>query len=95
MSTGWDCKHFSIGLPTAAEDQSLTALFRHVADTLAEDAPLSMDDVIAVTFESEVESDAIHRGRFTIVFADGGDDEARTVPPSGRSALTVVPSSDS
>ncbi|WP_329475119.1 hypothetical protein OG558_25250 [Kribbella sp. NBC_01510] len=93
MSTGWDCKHFSIGLPTAAEDQSLTALFQHVANTLAEDAPLSMDKVIAVTFESEVESDAIHRGHFTIVFADADDDD--DVPPSRRSTLAVVPPSDS
>jgi hypothetical protein len=68
MAAGWNCKHFSIGLPTAAEDQSLTALFRHVADALAEDEPLSMDEVIAITFASEADLDAIHRGHFTIVF---------------------------
>ncbi len=70
MTTSWDAKHFSIGLPTAAEDQSLTALFQHVANFLAEDAPIPMDNIIAITFASEIDPDAIHRGHFTIVFDD-------------------------
>ncbi|NGM12386.1 hypothetical protein [Verrucosispora sioxanthis] len=64
----YDCKHFSIGLPAADEDQSLTALFRHVASTLAQDEPISMDDVLAIGFETELGDDAKYRGFFTIVF---------------------------
>jgi hypothetical protein len=70
MTQKYRCKHFSIGLPDDAEDQSLTALFRHVADTLAEDEPISMDDMIAIGFETELGDDAVYRGVFTIVFAD-------------------------
>jgi hypothetical protein len=70
MTQGYRCKHFSIGLPDDAEDQSLTALFRHVADTLAEDEPVGMDDMIAIGFETELGDDAVYRGMFTIVFAD-------------------------
>ncbi|GAA1602810.1 hypothetical protein [Kribbella karoonensis] len=78
---GYRCKHFSIGLPDKAEDQSLTALFRHVADTLAADDPISMDDLIAISFETELGADAVSRGTFTIVFADQ-DSEAATALPS-------------
>lgn len=42
MIGAYDCKHFSIGLPEAAEDQSLTALFHHVASTLAQAEPISI-----------------------------------------------------
>ena len=70
MTQGYRCKHFSIGLPDDADDQSLTALFKHVADTLAEDEPISMDDMIAIGFETELGDDAVYRGAFTIVFAD-------------------------
>lgn len=64
----YDCKHFSIGLPEADEDQSLSALFHHVANTLAQTEPISMDDVVTVGFETELGDDAEYRGRFTIVF---------------------------
>lgn len=70
MTPGYPCKHFSIGLSDAAEDQSLTALFKHVADTLAEHDPISMDDLIAVGFETELGPDAVSRGTFTIVYTD-------------------------
>jgi hypothetical protein len=69
MTQGYSCKHFSIGLPNDAEDQSLTALFKHVANTLAEDDPINMDDLIAIGFETELGDDAVHRGTFTIVIA--------------------------
>ena len=77
MAQGYPCKHFSIGLPHDGEDQSLTALFRHVADYLAEDDPIDIDDVRAIGFETELDADAVHRdadavyrGTFTIVLAD-------------------------
>ncbi|MET7277212.1 hypothetical protein ABZS29_03190 [Kribbella sp. NPDC005582] len=70
MSLGYPCKHFSIGLPDAAEDQSLTALFQHVAKTLGEHDAISMDDLITIGFETEIGFDAITRGSFTIVFSD-------------------------
>lgn len=70
MTPGYPCKHFSIGLPDAAEDQSLTALFKHVADTLAEHDPISMLDMIAVGFQTELGADSVFRGTFTIVYAD-------------------------
>ncbi|MFB6726452.1 hypothetical protein ACFCV3_40155 [Kribbella sp. NPDC056345] len=70
MSTGYPCKHFSIGLPTAAEDQSLTALLQHVTQTLGEHDSISMDDLITISFGTEIGSDAITRGSFTVVFAD-------------------------
>jgi hypothetical protein len=76
MTMGFPCKHFSIGLPTDAEDQSLTALFRHVTDRLAEDDPISMDHMIAIGFETELDCDAISRGTFTIVFADADPETA-------------------
>lgn len=69
----YDCKHFSIGLPEANKDQSLTALFHHVASTLARADPISMDDVLTIGFETELGDDAEYRGRFTIVFRH--DDE--------------------
>ena len=72
MVEGYDSKHFSIGLPVAAQDQSLTALFQHVATALAQDDPISMDDVIAVDFGTELDNDdAIYRGYFTIVYSLG------------------------
>jgi hypothetical protein len=64
----YDCKHFSIGLPEANDDQSLAALFRHVASTLAQVDPISMDDVLTVGFKTELGDDAEYRGCFTIVF---------------------------
>lgn len=70
MTQGHRCKHFSIGLPDDAEDQSLTALFRHAADVLAENEPISMDNMIAIGFETELGTDAVYRGAFTIVFSD-------------------------
>ncbi len=76
MTQGYRSKHFSIGLPNATEDQSLTALFRHVADFLAEDDPISMDDLITIGFETEPGADAVFRGTFTIVFSD--EDRAAT-----------------
>ncbi|WP_432943934.1 hypothetical protein ACQPXM_01500 [Kribbella sp. CA-253562] len=78
MTKGYRCKNFSIGLPDDAEDQSLTALFKHVADRLAEDDPISMDDMIAIGFETELGDDAAFRGTFTIVFAD--EDSATATP---------------
>lgn len=68
MTDAYDCKHFSIGLPEDDEDQSLTALFHHVAATLAQAEPISMDDVITIGFETELGDDSEYRGRFTIVF---------------------------
>lgn len=70
MTHGYRCQHFGIGLPDDAEDQSLTALFKHVADRLAQDDPISMDDMIAIGFETELGRDAVRRGTFTIVFAE-------------------------
>jgi hypothetical protein len=81
MTRGFSGKHFSIGLPEAAEDQSLTALFRHVGEHLAKDEPISMEDIIAVSFDTDLGRDAVWRGSFTIVFADI-DDEAPTPAPS-------------
>lgn len=72
----YDCKHFSIGLPVADEDQSLAALFRHVAGALAQAEPISMDDVVTIGFETELGDDAEYRGLFTIVFHQEDD------PPS-------------
>jgi hypothetical protein len=80
MTHGYPCKHFSIGLPNDAEDQSLTALFRHVADTLADDAPISMDDLIAIGFNTELGDDAVYRGIFTIVFDDREPDNITPAP---------------
>jgi hypothetical protein len=80
MTRGFSGKHFSIGLPEAAEDQSLTALFRHVGEHLAKDEPISMEDIIAVSFDTDLGQDAVWRGSFTIVF--GIDDEAPTPTPS-------------
>jgi hypothetical protein len=80
MIKGYDCKSFSIGLPVEAEDQSLTALFKHVSDVLAEDDPISMDDIIAVSFETELGRDAVYRGAFTVVF-DDMDSETPTPAP--------------
>jgi hypothetical protein len=74
MTKGFDCKSFSIGLPQDAADQSLTALFRHVSDVLAEDDPITMDDIIAVSFQTDLEQDAVWRGTFTIVFSDDDPD---------------------
>jgi hypothetical protein len=74
MTKGFDCKSFSIGLPQDAADQSLTALFRHVSDVLAEDDPITMDDIIAVSFQTDLERDAVWRGTFTIVFSDDDPD---------------------
>ncbi|WP_020386140.1 hypothetical protein [Kribbella catacumbae] len=62
MTKGFECKSFSIGLPEDAADQSLTALFRHVSDILAEDDPISMDDIITVSFQTELGQDAVYRG---------------------------------
>lgn len=56
------------GWVDANEDQSLAALFHHVASTLARADPVSMDDVLTVGFETELGDDAEYRGRFTIVF---------------------------
>jgi hypothetical protein len=81
MTRGFSGKHFSIGLPDDAEDQSLTALFRHVGKHLAKDEPISMDDIIAVSFDTELGQDAVWRGSFTIVF-DDIDDAAPTSAPS-------------
>lgn len=78
MTQGYRCKHFSICLPDDAEDQSLTALFRHVADHLAQDEPIPMDDMIAIGFDTELDDDAAYRGAFTIVFADRDPETART-----------------
>jgi hypothetical protein len=78
MTNGHASKHFSIGLPTKAEDQSLTALFRHVSQWLAEDDPISMDDIIAISFDTELGDDAVFRGSFTIVFAE--DDPSAPAP---------------
>jgi hypothetical protein len=86
MTQGYLCKHFSIGLPDDAEDQSLTALFRHVADTLADDDPISMDDMIAINFSTELGDDAVYRGAFTIVF-DDRDPDITTPTPSPVSGL--------
>ncbi|WP_405061600.1 hypothetical protein OG474_08105 [Kribbella sp. NBC_01505] len=69
MTTGFPARHFSIGLPTDAEDQSLTALSRHVAKTLAADDPIQMDDMIALAFETELGDDGITRGTFNVVFS--------------------------
>ncbi|MER7247918.1 hypothetical protein [Kribbella sp. NPDC000426] len=74
MTNGFACRHFSIGLPEDAADQSLTALFRHVSETLAESDPISMDDIIAVTFPTELGQDAVFRGAFTVVFTDDEHD---------------------
>ena len=71
-----DCKHFSIGLPVADEDQSLTALFRHVASTLAQAEPISMDDVLTIGFETQLGDDAEYRGLFTIVFHRADDTQS-------------------
>ena len=62
MIEAYDCKHFSIGLPVADEDQSLTALFRHVASTLAQSDPISMDDVLTIGFDTELGEDAEYEG---------------------------------
>lgn len=70
MTRGFECKSFSIGLPADAADQSLTALFRHVSDILAEDDSISMDDIITVSFHTELGHDAVYRGAFTVVFDD-------------------------
>ena len=70
MTIGYPCQHFSIGLPVTAEDQSLAALFQHVAKTLSETDAISMDDLIAIGFETEVGLDAVTRGAFTVVFSD-------------------------
>ncbi len=77
-----DSKHFSIGLPVAAQDQSLSALFQHVANALAQDDPISMDDVIAVDFATELDNDAIYRGYFTIVYSLGDGTEPSDNPIS-------------
>ncbi|MGW6197596.1 hypothetical protein ACWF0M_15750 [Kribbella sp. NPDC055110] len=74
MTRGFECKSFSIGLPEDAADQSLTALFRHVSDFLAEDDPISMDDIITVSFQTELGRDAVYRGAFTVVFDDDDSD---------------------
>jgi hypothetical protein len=70
---GYDCKHFAIGLPEAAKDQSLTALFQHVATMLAQEDPISMDDMLAIGFGTELGDDGVYRGIFTIVFSQGAD----------------------
>lgn len=70
MTVGYPCKHFAIGLPRDDPDQSLTALFRHVAAVLAQDEPISMDDVLTVGFGTELNDDGEWTGHFTIVFAD-------------------------
>lgn len=77
MDLGYPCKHFSIGLPDSAEDQSLTALFQHVAKSLGERDSISMDDLITISFEAETGSDAITRGFFTVVFADAESRRAK------------------
>ncbi|MEV6287415.1 hypothetical protein [Kribbella sp. NPDC051770] len=74
MSLGYPCKSFSIGLPTADEDQSLTALFQHVGRALAEHEPISMEDMLTIGFEAVLEPDGVTRGTFTIVFADNDED---------------------
>ncbi|MFI5714059.1 hypothetical protein [Kribbella sp. NPDC051620] len=76
MTKGFACKTFSIGLPEDAADQSLTALFRHVSEVLAEDDPISMDDIITVSFHTDFYPDAISRGAFTVVFNDDSDSPA-------------------
>jgi hypothetical protein len=82
MTKGYECKSFGIGLPVDADDQSLTALFRHVSDVLAEDDPISMDDIIAVSFETELGEDAVYRGVFTVVFDDRDSDTPIPAPSS-------------
>jgi hypothetical protein len=66
----YNCKHFSLGLPAGAPDQSLTALFQHVATTLAGHEPIRMDDVITVGFETELSESGEYQGTFTIVFGE-------------------------
>ncbi len=73
MFEAYDSKHFSIGLPVADSDQSLTALSQHVAATLAENDPISIDDVLVVGFETELGDDGVYRGHFTIVFSEEGE----------------------
>ncbi|TCC51110.1 hypothetical protein E0H75_13320 [Kribbella capetownensis] len=70
VTEGFECKSFSVGLPVDAADQSLMALFRHLSDSLAEDDPISMDDIITVSFQTELCQDAVGRGAFTVVFDD-------------------------
>jgi hypothetical protein len=84
MSTRYPCRHFSISLPTDAEDQSLTALFHHVAESLAGDDPISMDDLITIGFEKELGADAVFRGVFTMVFADSPAAELLTDVGAGH-----------
>ncbi|TCO44916.1 hypothetical protein EV646_10988 [Kribbella antiqua] len=81
MTSGFPGKHFSIGLPEEAEDQSLTALFRHVADSLAGEDPISMDEMLAIGFQTDLGADGVLRGSFTIVF-DDSDSETATPAPS-------------
>jgi hypothetical protein len=83
MTRGYECKSFSIGLPEDAADQSLTALFRHVSDVLAEDDPISMDDIITVSFQTDLGRDAVFRGAFTVVF----DDDTSDTPTAVSQAL--------
>jgi hypothetical protein len=67
VSFGFDCKHFTIGLPADAPDQSPAALFHHVGNALAADA-IALDDVIAISFGTEIDDDGEFRGQFTIVY---------------------------
>jgi hypothetical protein len=79
MTESFPSRHFSIGLPLDAPDQSLTAMFRHVSDYLAEDAPISMDDVLAVTFWTELCDDGVSRGAFTIILNDDSPETSMAV----------------
>lgn len=72
MIEAYDSKHFSIGLPVDAPDQSLTALFHHVAARLAQNEPIGMDDMLALAFETELGDDGKYRGYLTIVFSRDG-----------------------
>ncbi|WUJ72346.1 hypothetical protein OG809_03560 [Kribbella soli] len=88
MTEGFACRHFSIGLPEDAADQSLTALFKHVSETLAEDDPISMEDIIAVSFGTELGQDAVFRGAFTVVFTDDESDTSTAVSSPSDSSQT-------
>jgi hypothetical protein len=45
-----------------------------VTNVLAEDDPINMDDIIAISFQTDLEQDAVWRGTFTIVFGDADSD---------------------
>jgi hypothetical protein len=78
VTEAYASKHFSVGLPVDDPDQSLTALFRHVAAVLAQDEPISMDDVLAVSFGTDLSDDGEWHGHFTIVFSPDDDASSRS-----------------